>query len=56
MFAFANPFANQIGVFAEPIRLIIGFAKNEFANKIKKTGKTQMEILKKNYSRIGFAN
>jgi len=27
---FAKPFAKQIGVFAEPIRLIIGFAKKVF--------------------------
>ena len=29
---FAKPFAKQIGVFAAPIRLIIGFAKKVFLN------------------------
>ncbi len=52
---FAKPFANQITVFAEPIRLIIGFAKNVFTNNIQKSQKTLPEIQKKNYSRIGFA-
>jgi len=48
-------FAKQIAVFAEPIRLIIGFAKNVFTNNIQKSQKTLPEIQKKNYSRIGFA-
>jgi len=48
-------FAKQIAVFAEPIRLIIGFAKNVFSNNIQKTQKTYFEFQKKIYSLIGFA-